>query len=167
MTGLIEKPRELVIAAVARNGVIGAGGTIPWHCAQDLRLFRSLTLGNTVVLGRRTFAAIGHPLDGRRNIVLSTTLEAQEGIELARSFPEAVALALTTPEPVFYCGGAQLYRQALERADALYLSWMHLECDGDAFFPEIDPLLWEVESEEVFTDFVHTRYRRVQSQEAE
>lgn len=160
MAIITTKPEEVIVAALTRNRVIGAGGRLPWHCSEELRLFRRLTLGGTVVLGRRTYESIGHPLEGRRNIVVSTTLALTPGIEIAPSFDAAVALALATPQPVFYCGGAQIYGQALARADSLCLSWMQREYAGDVFFPAIDFDRWEVVSEEAFGEFVRIRYQR-------
>ena len=151
---------EIIVAAVARNGVIGAQGCIPWHCPEELRLFRALTLGGTVVMGRRTYQSIGHPLDGRRNIVISSTLPETAGITVVRSFAAAVATALALSAPIYYCGGAQIYAQALDRVDAIYLSRMNEEAAGDVFFPDIDPRIWQLVREERFADFIHLHYRR-------
>lgn len=160
MTLATQKPDEIIVAAVARNGIIGAQGTIPWHCPEDLRLFRAITLGGTVIMGRTTYLSIGHPLAGRRNIVISSNLSPRAGLTVVPSFEAAVAVALATAAPVYYCGGAQIYARALERADAIYLSRMDRDAEGDVFFPEIDPLVWQVVQEERFTDFVHLHYRR-------
>lgn len=160
MTVAVTRTEEIIVAAVARNDVIGAHGAIPWHCVEDLRLFRSITLGGTVIMGRSTYLAIGHPLDGRRNIIVSSTLRATAGITVVPSFDVAVTTALAVLDPIYYCGGAQIYAAALERADAIYLSRMGAEAVGDVFFPDIDPLIWQVVREERFTDFVHLHYRR-------
>lgn len=111
-------------------------------------------------MGRRTYLSIGHPLDGRRNIVISSTLPATAGMTVVRSFAAAVSIALAFSEPIFYCGGAQIYSQALARADAIYLSRMNEDVAGDISFPEIDPRIWQVVHEECFADFVHLHYRR-------
>lgn len=155
-----EKPPEIIVAAVARNGVIGAHGTIPWHCAEDLRLFRQITLGGTVIMGRSTYLAIGHPLAGRHNIVVSSTLQGPAGIIVVPSFEVAVTTALAILAPIYYCGGARIYTQALDRADAIYLSLMNADADGDVFFPLIDPSLWQVVREVRYAAFVHRHYRR-------
>lgn len=160
MSEISTKPLEIIVVAVARNGVIGAQGSIPWHCPEELRLFRAITLGGTVIMGRRTYLSIGHPLAGRRNIVVSSTLEETAGITVVRSFTAAVTAALAAAAPIYYCGGAQIYAQALERADAIYLSRMDAAAEGDVFFPELDPRIWQVVREEKFTDFVHLHYRR-------
>ena len=153
MTPTAQKPEEIIVAAVARNGIIGADRAIPWHCPEDLRLFRALTLGGTVIMGRRTYQSIGHPLPGRRNIIVSSTLQESAGITVAPSFEAAVAIALAALAPIYYCGGAEIYARALERADAIYLSRMKASAKGDVFFPVIDPLLWQVVREEHFADF--------------
>lgn len=145
---------------MARNGVIGAQGSIPWHCPEELRLFRTITLGGTVIMGRRTYLSIGHPLAGRRNIVVSSTLPETAGITVVPSFAAAVAAALAAAAPIYYCGGALIYAQALARADAIYLSRMNEEAEGDVFFPEIDLRIWQLVREEKFTDFVHLHYHR-------
>jgi dihydrofolate reductase len=156
----MQKPEEIIVAAMARNGIIGAHGVIPWHSSEELRLFRSITLGGTVIMGRRTYLSIGHPLVGRRNIVVSSTLPEMAGMTVVRSFAAAVTTALAAFAPIYYCGGAQIYAQALARADAIYLSRMNWEAEGDVFFPEIDPQIWQVVREEHFADFVHLHYRR-------
>lgn len=154
------KPVEIIVVAVSRNGVIGQDGKTPWYSAEELRLFRTITLGGTVIMGRKTYLSIGHPLEGRQNIVVSTTLRGREGIMVVPSFERAVAVALAGSAPVYYCGGAQIYDCALQRADAIYLSRMDGDADGDVFFPELDPLLWQLEREERFPGFVHVHYRR-------
>jgi dihydrofolate reductase len=156
----MQKPEEIIVAAVARNGVIGAHGSIPWHCPEELRLFRAITLGGTVIMGRRTYLSIGHPLADRRNIVVSSTLPETAGMTVVRSFAAAVTAALAAAAPIYYCGGAKIYAQALERADAIYLSRMEWDAEGDVFFPAIDPRIWQVVREERFADFIHLHYRR-------
>ena len=160
MTVIAGKPEEIIIAAVARNGVIGAQGAIPWHCAEDLRLFRKITLNGTVIMGRSTYLAIGHPLADRQNIIVSSTLQGAAGIIVVPSFAGAVTIAQALLAPIYYCGGARIYAQALARADAIYLSRMDAEAAGDVYFPDIDPLIWQVVREERFAEFVHRHYRR-------
>lgn len=145
---------------MTREQVIGVDGHLPWHCAEELQLFRTLTLGNTVVMGRRTFASLGRPLAGRRNLVVSTTLAPQPGIELCTSFDEAVAQALATPELVYYIGGAQLYSAALRRVGSLRISWMKQNYAGTLYFPTIDFADWELVGETDYAEFVHCEYRR-------
>lgn len=119
-----------IIAAVARNGVIGRGGALPWRLRSDLQHFRTLTIGNTVVIGRRTHESIGRPLPGRRTIVV--TSRALGGVETAPGLAEAVARAHT---PVFLAGGAGIYAEGLGFADTLHLTRVNAEPDGDVLFP--------------------------------
>lgn len=137
-----------VIAAVARNGVIGRAGRLPWRLPADLRRFRRLTWGRPVIMGRRTFLAIGRPLPGRRNIVLSRNPAFRPaGVEVAGSFADALALAGAAPE-VFVIGGEEVYREALARADRLYLTCVDAEVEGDVRFPAVDLRRWRLVEEE-------------------
>lgn len=127
-----------LIAALAKNRVIGRDGTIPWSIPEDLHHFRDLTMGSTVIMGRRTYEDIGQPLPGRMNIVVSGKLHLTgENLITVPSLDDALA-AVTTPD-VFIIGGAALYREALPRADILYLTEIDAEIDGDTHFPEFDP----------------------------
>jgi dihydrofolate reductase len=130
----IEPPSEIIlVAALARNRVIGAGGGMPWRLPADLQHFKAVTLGHPVVMGRRTFESIGRPLPGRRNIVVSRSLaEAPAGCELARSLDVATA----GPGPVMLIGGGELYAQALPRAQRMELTLVDAAPEGDTRFPE-------------------------------
>jgi dihydrofolate reductase len=139
-----------LIAAVARNGVIGGDNRLLWRIKADLRHFRDETLGRPVVMGRKTFESIGRPLPGRLNIIMSRSLtEAPAGAELARSLDEAIGLAgLATakgrakPDRIMIAGGGDIYAQAIGRADRLFITDVELDAKGDAFFPKIDPTIW-------------------------
>jgi dihydrofolate reductase len=124
------------IAAMARNRVIGARGTIPWHLPEDFRWFKKTTLGGVVVMGRKTFESLGKPLPGRRNVVLSSA-GSWQGVETLRSLEE-LDEARYAPLPVWIIGGAALYAQTLSRCSDLFLSLVDLEPEGDAFFPEFE-----------------------------
>jgi dihydrofolate reductase len=141
-------PLISIVAAVARNRVIGAGGRLPWRLPEDLKRFKQLTTGAPVIMGRKTHESIGRPLPGRRNIVVTRRRAASwEGCAVAHSLDEALALAGDAPQ-VFVIGGAELYAEALPRADRLYLTLIDAEFAGDAQFPEFDPAAWrEVERE--------------------
>jgi len=131
-----------IIAALARNRVIGHQGTMPWRLPAELRYFRSRTLGKPVVMGRRTFESIGRPLPGRQNIVVTRNPQYHpEGVQVVRSLEGALDLAAAAPE-VMIIGGAQLYRQALPRAQRLYLTHIDAELEGDTHFPRWDPGQW-------------------------
>ena len=130
-----------VIAAVARNGVIGRDNAIPWRLPEDMERFRELTTGNAVVMGRRTWESLPdrfRPLPGRRNVVVTRNEGwSAEGAERAASLEEALAVLGDEPR-AFVIGGAELYAEALPRADELYLTELDEEAEGDTFFPGFD-----------------------------
>jgi dihydrofolate reductase len=126
-----------LIVAVTRNGVIGREGKIPWHLPQDLRRFRDLTHGHPIIMGRKTFQGIGHPLPGRKNIIITRQKEFHaDGCLLAGSLDEALLLASGADE-VFVCGGGEIYRQALPLARRIYVTELDLEVTGDTSFPPL------------------------------
>ncbi len=139
-----------LIAARARNGVIGLDNRMPWHLPEDLAYFKRVTLGKPVVMGRKTFESIGRPLPGRLNIVVTRNPDWQAvGVQVAHSLDAALALAAAAaPEEIMLIGGAELYRQALPQADVLYLTEIDAEFAGDAFFPEVDLARWRIDREE-------------------
>lgn len=139
-----------IIVAAADNGVIGRDNRLPWRLSADLKRFKSLTLGHHLLMGRKTYESIGRPLPGRTAIVLSRgTPELPEGVRLARDLDEAVALARAAGETeAFVGGGAAIYREALGRADRLYLTRVAGEFEGDTRFPAWDPERWELISVE-------------------
>jgi dihydrofolate reductase len=123
-----------IIVAYANNRVIGHGGKIPWYLPDDLRYFKRITSGHTVVMGRKTFESIGRPLPQRRNVVLTHGNDMQlADIEVAHSKQEVLAFADT-----FIIGGEAIYRQFIDVADRLYITKIALDTNGDAFFPEWD-----------------------------
>jgi dihydrofolate reductase len=146
-----------IIAALADNGVIGRAGTLPWHLPDDLRRFKSLTLGRPILMGRRTFDSIGTPLRGRRNLVLTRghgPLPA--GAEAVASLEAALAQCAAEAE-LCVIGGAEVYAQALPLATHLELTRVHATIEGDVRFPEYDPSLWrELERSERAADERHT-----------
>ena len=124
-----------IVVAYAQGRVIGKEGKIPWHLPNDLRHFKRITNGHTVVMGRKTLGSIGRPLPHRRNVVLSHSHDlCLPGVEVVHSIQEVIALG-----DVFVIGGETVYRQFLERAERLYITEIALKLDGDAFFPEWDP----------------------------
>ena len=131
-----------LIVARARNGVIGRGNALPWKLPEDLAHFKRTTLGHPIVMGRRTWDSIGRPLPGRRNIVVTRNAAWQvDGVERAASLDEALA-ACDPSEDVFVIGGAELYAQALPRADRVIVTEIDREYDGDVFFPPLDVTQW-------------------------
>lgn len=147
---MTQYPPLALIAARARNGVIGLDNRMLWHLPEDLAYFKRVTLGKPVVMGRKTFESIGRPLPGRLNIVVTRNPDWQAaGVQVAHSLDAALALAAAAaPEEIMLIGGAELYRQALPQADVLYLTEIDAEFAGDAFFPEVDLARWRIDREE-------------------
>ncbi len=144
-----------VIVAIADNYAIGKDNALLWHISEDLRFFKRKTLGWPVIMGRKTFESIGRALPGRVNIVISRGFSTGEEVEIAGSLEEAFAIAESTNlEKCFVMGGGQIYAQALESADRLVVTHVHVVIeDADTFFPPIDPQKWTVEGRsELMTD---------------
>lgn len=143
--------RLSLVAAVARGGVIGRAGALPWRIPEDMERFRARTLGHPVVMGRRTWDSLParfRPLPGRRNVVVTRNPAWQaEGAERAASLEDALSLLDGAPH-VFVIGGAQLYAAALPLADELLLTEIDADVDGDTFFPPFDRELFEEASRE-------------------
>lgn len=131
-----------IIVAVAANGTIGAGGSLPWRLPADLARFKALTSGHAIVMGRRTWTSLPRPLPDRQNIVVtrSTTFVAP-GAEVVHSLDEALAI-VRLPLPVFCIGGAALYAAALPRADLMVVTHIERAIPGDTMFPPIDLNVW-------------------------
>lgn len=136
------QPCLSVIVAMAKNGVIGAGGRIPWHLPDELQLFKRVTLGHTIVMGRKTFESIGRLLPGRKTVIVTRQRDyAVPGALVAHSVCEAVASCAGQSE-IFVIGGAELYRETLPVAKRLYLTTVDAEPEGDTFMPELDWDQW-------------------------
>ena len=136
--------RVVLVAAVARNGVIGDGPDIPWQLPGEQRLFKGLTWGHILVMGRATYESIGRPLPGRTTIVLTRSPDwSADGVLVAHDLPAALALADTLQGEVMVAGGGQVYAAALPLADEQVLSEGDLEPAGDAFYPEFDRDEWQ------------------------
>jgi dihydrofolate reductase len=135
--------RISIIAAVARNGVIGADGNLPWRLADDLRLFKKRTMGHHLVMGRKTWESVG-ALPGRTTIVLSSrSLDLPTGVEQARSLDDAFSMAKRSgEEELFVAGGGVVYRAALARVDRIYLTRVDAAVAGDTTFPPLDEEQW-------------------------
>jgi dihydrofolate reductase len=149
-------PRLAAVVAVAKNGVIGRDGDLPWRIPSDLKRFKAVTLGKPVVMGRKTWDSLPRkPLPGRPNFVVSRTLAEADGatvfadIDAAISAAQAAAQELGVDE-VCLIGGARLYTDLLEQTDRIYFTEVDLEPEGDAVFPALDSAVWrEVETERV------------------
>ena len=135
-----------IIAAVSDNGAIGTDNRMPWHISEDLKYFKRITSGGTVIMGRKTFLSIGKPLPGRTNIVITrgNGEGLPEGADIASSIQEAFSKAESYGKPCFVIGGGEIYRQALQYADTLYITHVHTVIpDADTFFPDIPDSQWE------------------------
>jgi len=125
-----------VIAAVAENGVIGGDNQLLWRLPEDLKRFKALTMGHTLVMGRKTFDSIGRPLPGRTTIVITRDRAwTREGVTVAHNLDDALTVARGE---VFIAGGGEIYAQAMARAERLYITHVKARFDGDARFPPID-----------------------------
>lgn len=125
-----------LIVAVARGGVIGRDGTLPWRLPEDLEHFKQTTRGHALIMGRKTHESIGRALPGRRNIVVTrSTTAVFAGCETARSLREAIAMARQTDPCPFVIGGASLYEEALPLATELHLTTIDRDVEGDTYFP--------------------------------
>ena len=137
-----------IIVAVAQNGTIGDKNSLLWHIKEDMRFFRTTTSGHAVIMGRKTFESLGSkPLPKRTNIVITRQDVEFEGALTAHSLQEAIAMA-EGDEEIFIIGGAQIYAQALECADRLYLTLVEKDYEGDTLFPEIDYRYWQLVAEQ-------------------
>ncbi len=136
--------RIAMIWAMAENRVIGRNNNLPWHLPNDLKYFKKLTTGKPVIMGRKTYESIGKPLPNRINIVITRdeTFKA-DGVKVVNSVQDALDLAeaeclISGGEEVIVMGGEQIYKLCLPHADRLYITFVHANVDGDAFFPEFD-----------------------------
>ena len=135
--------RVVLVAAVADNGVIGDGPDIPWHVPGEQAGFKALTMGHVLLMGRTTYESIGRPLPGRTTVVLTRDPSwSADGVLVAHSLDEALALAADLPGEVMVVGGAEVYAAALPVADAMVLTEVHLTPDGDVHFPSFDRAAW-------------------------
>ncbi len=133
---------------MSSNRVIGVNNTLPWHLSEDLKHFKFLTVGHTIIMGRKTYDSIGRALPNRRNIVISRNIEIScEGAEVVHSIEDAFSISKNDGE-VFVIGGSNIYEQALHLVDHLYITEIKKSFLGDAFFPEINKSIWVETSRE-------------------
>lgn len=138
-----------IYVAIARNGVIGREGGLPWRLSSDLKRFKADTMGKPIVMGRKTWQGIGRPLPGRHNIVVTRDGEFRaEGADVVTSLQDAITLArarahcVTGVDEICIIGGGQIYAQALPIANRLYVTHVLADVEGDTKFPPIDPKQW-------------------------
>jgi dihydrofolate reductase len=147
----VKRARVVFVVAVARNGVIGRRGRLPWRISSDLKRFKAITLGKPVIMGRKTWESLPRrPLPGRTNIVITRDPRYEaEGAVVAASVAEALARARETEsEEICVIGGSDIFRQLLPMADRLYLTEIDLSPEGDVFFPPLDAKAWRETSRE-------------------
>lgn len=154
----------IIVVAVARNNAIGRGNTLPWRCPEDMALFKEITTGKTVLMGRNTALSIGRALPHRNNLVLTSGEAPYPGQTVVRSLSEALSLDRGNTD-IYVIGGEQLYRLALPFADEVYISILKIDVEGaDAFFPEMDVDDWVTKSMDRFDEssipFIHARLER-------
>ena len=159
-----------IIVALAKNRTIGVNNQLPWHCPEDLKHFKQLTMGHHMIMGRKTFDSIGRALPGRTTVVVTRDAELKiDNCLIAHSLPDAL-LACADDEQVFIVGGAQIYEQALPLADTLYVTEIQQDVEGDAHFPEFDLNIWQEISREAYhqaipqpLEYHFVTYRRIRS----
>jgi dihydrofolate reductase len=156
--------KKIIIAAISKNNVIAKDGKIPWHSREELQQFKKNTAGFPVIMGRKTWEAIGKPLEGRLNIVVTRkedyTTSFHE-VVIFYSLQQALEFCKTTVyNKVFIIGGGEIFTQILNDADEMIISEMNFEIEGDVYFPEFDGTNWILESNELFTDFTVHHYIR-------
>jgi dihydrofolate reductase len=149
---MITAPHPIILlVAMAENRVIGKNGAIPWHIPEEVAHFKRTTMGHALVMGRKTYDSIGHPLPGRTNIVISSQPNLViEGCKIASSLEEALTIAKAFHEKIFIIGGGEIFNQSMVLADSIYLSVIHRDIDGDILFPDFS----ETEFIKTFSEYV-------------
>ncbi|CAI8173524.1 MAG: Dihydrofolate reductase [Polaribacter sp. SA4-10] len=159
-----------IIAAISKNNALGKDNDLIWHLPADLKRFKKVTSGHYILMGRNTFESIGKPLPNRTSVIITRNTDYnKDGCLIANSIEQALELS-KKQETVFIIGGAQVYKQAIDRdlVDQLDITLVHEEFDADVFFPEIDPMIWKEVSRENFMadeknkyDFSFISYQKI------
>ena len=142
-----------IIAALSTNGIIGRDNQVPWRQSTDMKRYKALTMGHHLITGRKTFESVGRPLPGRTTVVVTRQPGYQpEGVVVVNSLDEALRIAAAAgDDEAFINGGAEVYAQALHRADRMHLTRVHAEVEGDTYFPEFDDVSeWRLVDSEHF-----------------
>lgn len=156
-----------LIVAVSRNGVIGLDNQLPWHLPDDLRYFKSVTMGKPLIMGRKTHESIGRPLPGRVNIVLTRDRQwTADGVVVVNDLDAAITAAKnacddTNVDEVMIIGGEQIYKMTLDAAHRLYLTEVDADVQGDAYFPAVDIQQWHKSYEKLPDNTERYHYRFV------
>ncbi|CAK0761010.1 dihydrofolate reductase [Gammaproteobacteria bacterium] len=157
-----------IIAAVAHNGVIGRKGKMPWYLPSELGRFMCITNNSPIIMGRRTFEAIGHPLPDRVNIVMTKDHDFhQEGVVIANSLSDALKFAETNEaDEIFIIGGEKLYKDTVNLASRIYLTSILADYEGDVFFPKIDFSEWHVIFSRYFAEVTPHHFTIIEKKDA-
>ena len=131
-----------IVVAIAQNNAIGKDNKLLWHLPKDLKHFKDITSGHTIIMGRKTYESVGKPLPNRRNIIITRKNISIDGCEVVNSIDQALKLSASEDE-IFIVGGAEIYNQALSLTDRIYLTIVHHEFDGDTYFPDIKDDIWK------------------------
>ena len=170
----VEKPISLIVA-MTKSRIIGCENKMPWHIPEDLKLFKEITMGNIIIMGRKTFESIGKPLPGRKNFIVSASAfkdasgnnqnnsEANKSYKpfYFKSLEDAIQASFSTEGNPFIIGGASVYKQALPFAAKLYISLLKKDYEGDVYFPEFDLKEWKLIEEKDFADFTLNVFKRL------
>jgi len=160
------KPGDInIIVAMTEQRVIGCNGKLPWHLPEDLQLFKRMTIGGTVIMGRKTYESIGGALPDRDNLVVSSRQLPGAGFEICPTLSQAVSRARQLGHKIFCIGGEQLFHEALPLATYLHISWVDGDYEGDTFFPEFDLGNWQETARQRFDNFTHVTYKRKKGQD--
>lgn len=131
-----------IIVAMSNNNVIGINNKLPWHLSDDLKRFKSLTQGNQIVMGRKTFESIGRPLPNRNNIIITRDLNSKiEGVKIISKIED---IPYSEDQKTFIIGGGEIYSQTINLCDELFITQINSEIQGDTYFPEISSNIWKV-----------------------
>ncbi|SDF68156.1 dihydrofolate reductase [Mucilaginibacter sp. P25] len=147
-----------IIVAIAKNHAIGKDNKLLWYLPNDLKHFKDVTTGHTVIMGRKTFNSVGKPLPRRRNIVITRQAISIDGCEVVPTIEAAIELCKTEDE-VFIVGGAEIYRQAIPLTNRIYLTIVDQDFEGDTFFPELNPDEWQEKDREDFEPDEKNKYK--------
>ena len=154
-----------LVAAVAKNGVIGSENDLPWYLPEDLKHFKELTTGKICLMGRKTFESImrrlGKPLPNRLNIVVTKDENYKVPPEVIVYNDLKQAIEDYKDKELFVIGGGQIVAQTIDLAEVMYITHVEFEAKGDSFFPKIDPSIWQISDEEKHENFSFATYRRI------
>ncbi len=157
------KPQLIAVVAMTPERVIGKDGKMPWHMPEDLKLFKKLTMGHPILMGRKTFESIGRPLPGRQNIVLTRQSDwSAEGVDVIHDVADIAVLDLMD-EQVMLIGGGELYAMMLQHCDALFVSEIQQSYEGDTYFPEFKQLFPQRDIVEHYDGFQLVRYAKLEN----